>query len=786
MSAIEIATAIVNELDHFQVNFHPQGEAVIFPTQQALLSEPFVGYAFLNKEDGTEETFFICRHYTPYMFSPADPHALYGSYLSNHVGRLMAQRPGEVYPFDPSYRLLRKNEFRPRREDGRWDGIDNRMAWPEGRMFAASLRLLLAGKPEVAQARRVVLKVQLPDQAILDAVQDEVFRLPFHQRVRLSGAPGTGKTTVLLKRLSQKTKLDFLTESERKLVRSNEWKEGQNWMLFTPNDLLKAYLNEALNKELLPAGDDHVKVYGLFRLEMLREMGFIRLGQQGYFRIAGLESQMLKREKGSEHVLLTQKFGEQLAESWAKGYRGALQRFNNETRTPLSQLSDANQKVLLAALDVVMKAEEGDRTEANRRAAGYRKLNDDINILVAKYRAVTSLFEQTQNVTLRTIYDQARRLHEDLPSLAAEHIEAALFPEIPPLMKMLRHEVRELLESLTLKRLFDTIPRAYQEFREQAETQERYFVPDVGEAIRQRTISAPEQDCLLFHALEFVRALHDVLPADLNGVPGSVRQVCERMRAIVAIDEATDFSSLEIACMERLALPRRGGVTISGDLMQRVTRHGLRDWEELDALSPGFTSCELNVSYRQTARLFAVAKDLYQHVTEKEAPFRSAYEVHPEDPPPLAVKISKELAVDEWLSARIEEICGLHEGHLPTTAVVVPVGADVEDLRRQLQARLEPLGIQVDGSRDGNNLGNAARVRIFPVECIKGLEFEAVFYVGFDRMADIHKELIDKYVYVGLSRARSFLGVAYERQFPQRFQCIASHFVSRVSFQEPS
>jgi hypothetical protein len=67
-------------------------------------------------------------------------------------------------------------------------------------------------------------------------------------------------------------------------------------------------------------------------------------------------------------------------------------------------------------------------------------------------------------------------------------------------------------------------------------------------------------------------------------------------------------------------------------------------------------------------------------------------------------------------------------------------------------------------------------VRIFPVEHIKGLEFEAVFYVGLDRMAEIHKDLIEKYVYVGLSRARSFLGVVFERQFPIRLKCIERHF----------
>lgn len=68
------------------------------------------------------------------------------------------------------------------------------------------------------------------------------------------------------------------------------------------------------------------------------------------------------------------------------------------------------------------------------------------------------------------------------------------------------------------------------------------------------------------------------------------------------------------------------------------------------------------------------------------------------------------------------------------------------------------------------------------MEFIKGLEFEAVFYVGLDRMAEIHRDLIDKYVYVGLSRARSFLGVTVERQFPQRLQCIAHHFVQEGSW----
>jgi superfamily I DNA/RNA helicase len=91
-------------------------------------------------------------------------------------------------------------------------------------------------------------------------------------------------------------------------------------------------------------------------------------------------------------------------------------------------------------------------------------------------------------------------------------------------------------------------------------------------------------------------------------------------------------------------------------------------------------------------------------------------------------------------------------------------------------------GLELEASHGGQALGDSARVRIFPVEFIKGLEFEAVFYVGLDRMAEIHKDLIDNYVYVGLSRARSFLGVTIERQFPPRLKSIADHFVQDGSW----
>ena len=42
---------------------------------------------------------------------------------------------------------------------------------------------------------------------------------------------------------------------------------------------------------------------------------------------------------------------------------------------------------------------------------------------------------------------------------------------------------------------------------------------------------------------------------------------------------------------------------------------------------------------------------------------------------------------------------------------------------------------------------------------VKGLEFEAVFFVNVDKLADLKPELFDRYVYVGATRAATFLGL---------------------------
>ena len=94
-----------------------------------------------------------------------------------------------------------------------------------------------------------------------------------------------------------------------------------------------------------------------------------------------------------------------------------------------------------------------------------------------------------------------------------------------------------------------------------------------------------------------------------------------------------------------------------------------------------------------------------------------------------------------------------------------------------LNAALLEYNIQVSPCPQGQVMGNDNDVRVFAVEHIKGLEFEAVFFVGVDRLAELHPELFDKYLYVGTTRAATYLGITCDGVLPAPIARLRDFFV---------
>lgn len=74
-------------------------------------------------------------------------------------------------------------------------------------------------------------------------------------------------------------------------------------------------------------------------------------------------------------------------------------------------------------------------------------------------------------------------------------------------------------------------------------------------------------------------------------------------------------------------------------------------------------------------------------------------------------------------------------------------------------------------------IGEEHNVRVIDAQHIKGLEFEAVFFVGVDRLAAAQPDLFDKYLHVGTTRAATYLGLTCDKERPTAIAGLGSIFV---------
>ncbi len=138
--------------------------------------------------------------------------------------------------------------------------------------------------------------------------------------------------------------------------------------------------------------------------------------------------------------------------------------------------------------------------------------------------------------------------------------------------------------------------------------------------------------------------------------------------------------------------------------------------------------------------------------------------------PVLATGLSQRGAIAGWLADRIGEIERFTKV-LPSIAVLVNGEDDVIPLTDALSEALASKNIHAVACSRGNLAGQDNDVRVFDVQHIKGLEFEAVFFIGIDRLAEHHPDLFDKYLYVGATRAAMYLGLtAAGPSLPEKIQ----------------
>ena len=247
---------------------------------------------------------------------------------------------------------------------------------------------------------------------------------------------------------------------------------------------------------------------------------------------------------------------------------------------------------------------------------------------------------------------------------------------------------------------------------------------------------------------------------------------------VIGVDEATDFHLIDLLAMHSLADYDLSSVTFSGDIMQRLTKDGIRDWEELNLFIRQIEVKELLISYRQSPTLLEIAASIYNRATGKNAAYMSYMDKDELEPKPLIFESTDEFEKTEWISKRILEIYKSYGDTIPSIAVFLSSEDHIERFAKELgnTDRLADVGITVKACNKGEVLGDSNMVRVFSVDYIKGLEFEAVFYHNLDEVLKAQdEELMIKNLYVGLSRASFYIGVTSSLDV-DRFEFLKPYF----------
>lgn len=235
-------------------------------------------------------------------------------------------------------------------------------------------------------------------------------------------------------------------------------------------------------------------------------------------------------------------------------------------------------------------------------------------------------------------------------------------------------------------------------------------------------------------------------------------------KCVIGVDEATDYSLLDYYAINSLRNAKESSITLSGDMMQSLNENGITEWKNLknENIFPKIDIMPLTVSYRQGPKLIKLAQYLYNKVTGKRASYKCYLKGEKKTPDPLWFESNDIEEKVDWIVQRILDVQRAY-GKVPSIAIFVNDEKEANELEELLKGNdeLEDAGIDVKNCTKNDELEATDSIRIFLLSRVKGMEFEVVFFHNIDKIPN--SVLIDRYLYVGLSRATFYMAVTSDK-----------------------
>lgn len=741
-------------------------------------------------------------------------------------------------------RAIRESLRREEEAQRRAEELHKQQQEEAARLVEEEARRLNAEIKEAQEKREAILtqankaaefirkQVSLRRNPVLDKHQDSAKFSNLYNGVAevINGGPGTGKTTTIIQRL--KLLIDRgdledymnnhddlkLTQEQLGIISSST----DNWIYFSPTDLLKKYLQDNMNYEGLKNTSHRTVVWAEYLKDAVRDEYHLA-GQDCPFDFLGKKSESRNIFTGNHIAIIenfTQFFIEQVKDRFRKVAKIDYNQFEwkilgkiiieecAKIETVNSIDSLVRFLVHLSGIDQRLIV-NGQRVESGTSIVTI--YNEKIRLLTDRCIALLKRDEGR--------YDEVIEFVKSMASVPQSEIEEgeepetiepdygdlsiALYNKLNPLLKKLtllqkdssakltsqQKQLYEIVKGVIvedhLKDLADSaffvkyisptlrgfsqfvltpIPQYYRMYRRSMPDADRIdwdkgLLNEMVDNYKNKRLLSQEQSLLVGFINNIAKSLYkasrSLFDSSTHKYILAYKNLC---RPVIGVDEATDYSLIEFYGIKSFGHYEVCSYTLCGDIMQLMKPDGIVDWKQLQhpLLFEKIDIKNLLISYRQSEELLRLADLIYKEELKKKSPYQCYLKV--ENPPKALWLESEDMDYKaQWISSRVIEIVKQYQ-YVPTIAIFTIDKRKAEELKESLDEcdNLIKAGIEVKVCSD-NTLEGEKTLRIFPIDQVKGMEFEAVFFYDIDDLEST--SLINKYLYVGLSRASMYLAV---------------------------
>lgn len=561
--------------------------------------------------------------------------------------------------------------------------------------------------------RSVIEKMGLRDQPILDRIQDEIFRLPINQQLLLLGPPGTGKTTTLIRRLGQKLDIEYLTNSEKSFL-GTQSEHAISWLMFTPTTLLKHYLKEAFAREGVPASDQRVVTWDDYRRELGRNaLGVLKTttGSGIYTLKESLKNLQISTQ--SDAISWYEDFDSAQEQAFLQSLLTATESIK---KSNVKSVSNFSQQVLPILSDTknIFSMLEQLQNESNKVREILDSLTNEVNskikgmanLQLNRDKTFPNQLAAFINEHHAAIEDDDRDEDEDLDETIDEEDNENIIgtvdaqAAIKKYMQVLRSHARSTASNKRIKadslngkiidwlgeRNFDEenrlalgsnlidqshlrkfanpistylsrIPHRYRTFRKAMTQEKRWYIE---KTFNSSELHPLELDIILLTFLRTARNLYAKKSVQRNLESNSweaLSIIVGRFKNQILVDEAADFSPIQLACMAALANPKINSFIACGDFNQRLTTWGAQTVDQMTWVVPSIKVNQINVAYRQSRQLNELANRLMQLSGEYDKAAELPKNINSEGVSPALLEGADTLdKITDWLTERIVDI----------------------------------------------------------------------------------------------------------------------------------